>query len=139
MSGDGSALPPTRVFVENNVSSDTVVTLNGNINSAGRPSNFQIWYNGSGSINVNADNVNATIYAPFATVNVIGKNTETDKSSHFRGAIVARNLNLSKITFDMDLTTTQNGNNGISSLQFNRSEILKRTKYTAVSYFSKKI
>jgi hypothetical protein len=119
----------TRVFVENPLSTGSVLNIDGNVNTNSKPSNLQFWYNGKGVINVTANDVRATIYAPNATVNVTGKTT----GATFRGNIVAKDLNLKDILLYLDKTTTQQGAAGTESLQYN-SDILSNIEYKAVSY-----
>ncbi len=92
---------PVRLFIDgSNGASGTsnVVQLIGNVNENGSAANFQIWYNGTGTIEVRSPVVKASIYAPNATV-LLGSNQNTDLNavkgnspSSFSGAIVARTI-----------------------------------------------
>nr|MBP6595411.1 hypothetical protein [Candidatus Obscuribacter sp.] len=66
-----------------------VVDIHGSANKRsngkpGDPSRLQIWYKGSGNINIDGSAISATIYAPNANVTI--------KNSVFYGSIVARNI-----------------------------------------------
>lgn len=122
----------TRVFVENSTSSGNVLTIDGNVNNVLRPSNLQFWYSGKGSIDVNAMDVRATIYAPNATVNLTGK---ADGAS-FHGAIIAKNLNLKNIKFFVDRSVSVPGSSGSQNLQYDKNS-LSKIRYKAVSYSRK--
>lgn len=122
----------TRVFIENSSTSANVLTIDGNVNSISRPSNLQFWYNGKGVINVNATDVHATIYAPNATVNLIGK---SDGAS-FRGTVVAKNLNLKHLVFYVDRSVSVPGSSGSQTLQYDEAS-LSKVQYKAISYSRK--
>jgi hypothetical protein len=122
----------TRVFVENPLASGSVLDIAGNVNSTSKPSNLQFWYNGKGVININANEVRATIYAPNATVNLNG----ISSGAKFRGNIVAKVLNLKNILLYIDKSTSQEGSAGTRSLQYN-SDLASNIEYRAVSYVKK--
>ncbi|MBL0187483.1 MAG: hypothetical protein IPP97_17260 [Candidatus Obscuribacter sp.] len=101
--GTGASLSvsnPSRIFIEsgpnnfvgdgtNEPTSFNVVDIHGSANklsngNPGDPSRLQIWYNGSGNINIDGSAISATIYAPNANVTI--------KNSVFYGSIVARNI-----------------------------------------------
>jgi hypothetical protein len=67
-----SASSPTRVYIndENFTASGTglVSQINGAVNSGGLPANFQIFYGGTGTLDLTGATINGTVYAPNASV-----------------------------------------------------------------------
>lgn len=83
---------PTRVFIEgtngtNGGSSDPVVNIQGRLNPGKEASDFQIYYNGTGTIVLQGTEINATIYAPNANIQM-GSNNQLA----FTGSLLARNI-----------------------------------------------
>lgn len=84
---------PVRVFLNEQAPGDPV-TVHGNINTndSGTPNNFQIWYNGTGVLNLDGEQMNALIYAPNATVNI---GNLSAAQTQFHGSIIAKNVTVS--------------------------------------------
>jgi len=144
-----------RVFVEPSSGGDAPVVINGNVNASNdqNPANFQIFYNGTGTIAIQGSGnqfVNATIYAPNANVIMGGS------SGHltFRGAITARNIAgaydsfgnpisgvaQTDMIFDFNLRRAGQQNNpdnnsktALQSLSYNPQDILSGTVLKVVS------
>lgn len=141
---------PVRIFLDDTSTGGPVVNLSGNVNAASTPdpSNFQIFYNGTGTLNLQANGdkkMNATIYAPNANVMM----NATGGTLTFSGAIVAKNLagsytsagnpasgtTNSIIRFDNKLTDPTPLNSGAQrSLRVDFSKVLngKRLKVMSV-------
>jgi hypothetical protein len=80
-----SGTSPTRVYLDDSgvTGSGTgiVSQINGSVNPGGLPANFQIFYGGTGTLDLRGANINGTVYAPNASVYML--NTTVN------GAIVA--------------------------------------------------
>jgi len=111
--GDGGTLSTTgnsmtRIFIDSNTLNSNlsgtgtipVAAINGNINANGVPGNFEIWYDGTGTLAIGSTatqgspsvgpiTINATIYAPNATVLLSGSSSS---GVNFNGAIVANTI-----------------------------------------------
>lgn len=118
----------TSIYLKDTGSTNQVVDITGSINPSSSKSSadFQIWYNGSGTISVKASSVRATIYAPNARVEISGIN---NSQGSFRGAIVAKNLMVSNVDLGFDQTL-----NASSSQKFEPSQLSGATKYKVVGY-----
>lgn len=135
INSDMSTSGETRVYVENTSTSGDVVKITGNANSGSAPKNLQIWYNGSGKIQISPTNeIRATIYAPNATVDITGANS----TSTFRGAVVSKNLSLSSIKFFADKSAYGAGASASSNLLYDPQSVAESIQYTAVSYRPKR-
>lgn len=141
---------PVRIFLDDTSTGGPVVNLSGNVNSGSSPdpANFQIFYNGTGTLNLQATGdktMNATIYAPNANVMM----NATGGTLKFSGAIVAKNLagsytaagnpasgtTNSVIRFDNGLSDPISSNSGAQrSLRVDVSKVLngKRLKVMSV-------
>ena len=67
-----SAVSPTRIYLEDaGVTANgpgVVSQINGSVNPGGLPANFQIFYAGTGTLDLRGATINGTVYAPNASV-----------------------------------------------------------------------
>lgn len=111
--GSSSNLPaPASFFVDSAGSGDTAVSVNGQgVTQQGSsiPGNFQIWYNGTRTVNIGAANSSMSVYAPNAKIVVNGgKGT-----AQFRGALLGNSVSVSNavLTFQTPTATVNNARN----------------------------
>lgn len=85
---------PSRIFIEGSNglsseagSSNNVVSIQGKLNPGNEASNLQIYYGGTGTLVLQGTEINATIYAPNANVQM-GSGT----TLNFTGSVLARNI-----------------------------------------------
>ncbi|MDR3616363.1 MAG: hypothetical protein P4L53_22575 [Candidatus Obscuribacterales bacterium] len=73
-----SGSSPARIYLADGSSG---ASINGTVNSGGLPANFQIFYSGTGTLDLTGATINGTVYAPNATVYMFNTTVQ--------GAIVA--------------------------------------------------
>lgn len=116
------------VFISDTGSNGVVANIKGNINNKPSKSStdFQIWYNGEGTIKIDPTEMKATIYAPNASVELVS--SSTGKGS-FKGAVVAKNLTLTNVDFGFD-----NSLKTLNSQKYDANQLTSASKYKAVAF-----
>ncbi|HEY9713995.1 MAG TPA: hypothetical protein V6C72_11025, partial [Chroococcales cyanobacterium] len=149
----GSGTQPVRIFIDPGAgqanSATQVVNINGNVNAGGLPADFQIFYNGSGILNIASPTMAATIYAPNATV-LLG-NSKGGRAYTFSGSVVANQIGGSLDTstgspvlkpttnlrfhYDAALGSASTSTNGaIKSLTYDPTAYTNPSYYQVASY-----
>jgi hypothetical protein len=132
---DAGAAQPAKIYIQDALpSSTTTVNIDTSVlrNNSLEPQNMQLWYNGSGKINLNlTQDFAGLIYAPNATVALKG-------DQGFHGAIVANSITLQNsgtmiIETSLSNASTKNRGSGLLYAMDQAGAFAKRG-YKAVSW-----
>lgn len=98
---------PASFYVDNVSGGNSAVNIGGSGIANSTSGNFQIWYNGTNSVNLSGVQATMALYAPNAKISVGGKSSPTN----FQGAILGNSISISnaKLTFEMPEAKTTGG------------------------------
>lgn len=110
---------PVRLFVESSGGANETISFPNSLGTNNLPANLEIWYNGQGTLNFNGQSISASVYAPYAKINI---ESTTGTPATFSGAIVGNNINLktgTKVRFDTRLASPSYSNVGFNMNNLN--------------------
>lgn len=107
---------PASFYVDNVSGGNSAVNIGGSGVSNSNSGNFQVWYNGTNSVNLSGVQATMALYAPNAKISVGGKSS----AMNFKGAMLGNSISIANanLTFETPEAKTSGGGGASGKMMY---------------------